>query len=1062
MFTINDAMHLADSTTFQRGSQYFKAGRVISAKLVDNDTLEAQVKGSARAPYVVRVYRHDGEVVADCTCPVEFDCKHGVAAILQLANDRQTGKLPQHLAVGTGGGKAVTRLSLDQWLSDIEKQTQPVDGPLVAGQHYLLYALAVTRAEVQVHFYKAYLRQDSSWSQIQPFTMDYYTTFATRPRHIRQEDIFILALLNAQRELRSTHLKGREGAMALDHMLDTGRLMLEAPLRQAKAGTALRPAMEWEVSAGVSQLHMHLPGHAEWSVLPVEPPHYLDLASGEVGLLHTDLSAMQLSALRDMPAVPAADMARIGLRLRRHFSSEALPLPREPDIHEERELVPCITLLGVDVAPSLRLPGIRLQWAYGPVLIAPEYASALPGESFVEHAGNSYRVVRDLAGEQAAISRLGSARFCLFRQVGQCNDIWMLDCNAATDALQHWMHWRDTVLPQWQAEGWRVSVDPGYKLNINPVQIDININDAQKGWFEFELALTQGKWRLSTMAVVSHWLESGGENTLYMPDENGDWLEVDLTPLQPVKAFIQELYNQKKLDKPVRLPAFQALSLEEIDSVDSRRAPLTRKMMRELRQYSGLENVALPTGLKAQLRQYQQHGFNWLVFLHRFNLGGILADDMGLGKTMQTLTLILHLKQSGQLKKPALIVCPTSLAGNWRREAEQFTPSLRVLVIHGSQREALFKSIGRHDLVITTYPLLMRDQVRYQKQAFTVIAADEAQTIKNVTTKAAQAIRTLNAQMRVCLTGTPMENHLGELWALMDFALPGLLGGHESFRKLFRQPIENDNDHTRREELARRTAPFMIRRTKAEVVKELPPKTEILQYVTLEGSQRQLYESIRISMEARIREIVKKKGMARSQIEFLDALLKLRQVCIDPRLVKLDSASAVKEHAKLDWLRENVPQMLEEGRRILVFSQFTEALALVEDWLKEEKIPFAKLTGKTRKREEAVEAFQSGEASLFLISLKAGGSGLNLTAADVVIHIDPWWNPAVENQATDRAYRIGQDKPVFVYKLVAEGTIEERIQEMQNRKQALANALFDDAAAAVLPSDAEDLLALLT
>jgi SNF2 family DNA or RNA helicase len=474
-----------------------------------------------------------------------------------------------------------------------------------------------------------------------------------------------------------------------------------------------------------------------------------------------------------------------------------------------------------------------------------------------------------------------------------------------------------------------------------------------------------------------------------------------------------------------------------------------------------LVTIEPPSGLLAELRPYQQDGLNWLAFLQRFGFGGILADDMGLGKTLQTLALLLHLKNHGQLTKPVLVVCPTSLTSNWLHEALRFTPQLRTCLIQGSKRKQAFAQIKNSDLVITTYPLLPRDIKSYADYCFSLLILDEAQLIKNPNTRIATDVRTIKCDTRLCLSGTPLENHLGELWALMDFALPGLLGGRKTFNKQYRTAIEEQRDHDRQRELARRIAPFMLRRTKADVVQDLPPKTEIVQYVELEGKQRTLYESIRISMEKRIRDLIAQKGLARSHIEFLDALLKLRQACIDPRLVKLEKAADIIDSAKLNWLSENIPLLLEEGRHILLFSQFTEVLALVEQLLDDQHIAYAKLTGQTRHRQQVIEQFQSGEVNVFLVSLKAGGSGLNLTAADVVIHVDPWWNPAVENQATDRAYRIGQDKPVFVYKLVAANTIEERIQQMQKQKQALADSLFSDTGAVGLPMEKEALLALL-
>ena len=335
--------------------------------------------------------------------------------------------------------------------------------------------------------------------------------------------------------------------------------------------------------------------------------------------------------------------------------------------------------------------------------------------------------------------------------------------------------------------------------------------------------------------------------------------------------------------------------------------------------------------------------------------------------------------------------------------------------------------IPDHDLVLTTYPLLPRDQERLAEQSFHSLILDEAQTVKNPKSQAAAVVRALKADHRLCLTGTPMENHLGELWTQFDFLMPGFLGDQANFKRHWRTPIEQHRDRERHARLAQRIAPFMLRRRKQDVATELPPKTEIIKSVTLGEAQAQLYEGIRLAMEKRVRDAIAAQGLARSHITILDALLKLRQTCCDPRLLKLPAAARVKESAKLELLMDLLPEQLEEGRRILLFSQFTSMLALIETELDDRGIPYAKLTGQTRKRDEAIDAFRSGGVSLFLISLKAGGVGLNLTEADTVILYDPWWNPAVETQAADRAHRIGQDKPVFVYKLVTEQTVEERI-----------------------------------
>jgi SNF2 family DNA or RNA helicase len=433
---------------------------------------------------------------------------------------------------------------------------------------------------------------------------------------------------------------------------------------------------------------------------------------------------------------------------------------------------------------------------------------------------------------------------------------------------------------------------------------------------------------------------------------------------------------------------------------------------------------------------------------------------MGLGKTVQTLAHILIEKESGRLVHPALVVCPTSLVPNWKAEAARFAPALRVHVSHGLKRKTTFDRLADHDLVITTYPLLARDRDALLEQPFHLAILDEAQQIKNAQTIAAKVTGQIQAAHRLCLTGTPLENHLGELWSLFNFLMPGFLGDTRAFRSAYRTPIEKHGDDLRRASLVRRVRPFMLRRTKAQVATELPPKTEIVLPVEIEGGQRDLYETVRASMDERVRREIAARGLMQSQIVVLDALLKLRQICCDPRLLKLQSARAVQESAKLDTLMELLDELLGAGHRVLLFSQFTSMLALIQQALDARGIRYVVLTGDTQDRVTPVQVFQSGKVPLFLISLKAGGTGLNLTAADAVIHYDPWWNPAVENQATDRAHRIGQDKTVFVYKLIVAGSVEEKIARLQASKAALADAVLGDGKGGGAALSAEEVAAL--
>ena len=395
------------------------------------------------------------------------------------------------------------------------------------------------------------------------------------------------------------------------------------------------------------------------------------------------------------------------------------------------------------------------------------------------------------------------------------------------------------------------------------------------------------------------------------------------------------------------------------------------------------------------------------------------------------------------------------------------TPSLRVLTLQGPTRGQKHVAMADHDLVLISYPLVWRDIERLAPQPFHLLILDEAQTVKNAASRTANAVRRLQARHRLCLTGTPLENHLGELWAQFDFLMPGYLGDQRSFERRWRDPIEQHGETVRAQLLAQRVRPFILRRRKADVATELPPRIDTVQRLTLEGRQKTLYESVRVAADELVRRALKREGFAGSQITILDALLKLRQVCCDPYLLTGHALPRGTERAKMAWLCDTLPALVAEGRRILVFSQFTTLLHLLAQEMTRLGLPYLMLTGDTPvdTRGEVVGRFQSGEgAPVLLISLKAGGVGLNLTAADTVIHVDPWWNPAVEQQATDRAHRLGQTRQVMVYKLVVAGSIEERILALQARKAALAEGVLGhDMAEAVkfTPADLDALLAPL-
>lgn len=661
------------------------------------------------------------------------------------------------------------------------------------------------------------------------------------------------------------------------------------------------------------------------------------------------------------------------------------------------------------------------------------------------------------------------------------------DALCAAGSVSDAMPWAPFLLyhaPQLKKSGWIVETDASFDLHIVEPQYfyeDIRETD-RPDWFSADIGVEVDGKRVPLLPLIVRYLANTpggldpgrlaglGDQPVLIPMDNGrTQVPIPASRLYRILTNLTELLTagEKALEGdrlPMhRLRAAAYASAAEEEALCQRTSERLKDLAASLRAGKFTVDRNPPVSLQADLRPYQIEGWRWLQFLAQHGIGGILADDMGLGKTVQTLAHLLAERESGTVTKPSLIVCPTSLLSNWRDEAARFCPSLRTRVHYGSGRAEALKNLAQCDLLITSYPLLGRDEEALTGIEFHAVVLDEAQYIKNPRTLAAKAACRLQSSLRLCLSGTPMENHLGELWSLFRFLMPGFLGTADQFNTTFRTPIEKEQNAERRLTLTRRVAPVLLRRTKQAVLTELPPKVEMVQRTALTPAQADLYESVRAAMDKQVHAEIDRSGIERSRIYILDALLKLRQVCCHPKLLKTEQAAKVDDSAKLDALMDLVEPLVEEGRRILVFSQFVEMLRLISKRLKGEKIVHLMLTGETKSRGEMVKEFQAGSVPVFLISLKAGGTGLNLTAADTVIHYDPWWNPAVETQATDRAHRIGQQSTVFVHKLICEGTIEERILALQKRKAALVAGLLEGSGslAGLNEEDIEFLLAPL-
>jgi superfamily II DNA or RNA helicase len=608
-------------------------------------------------------------------------------------------------------------------------------------------------------------------------------------------------------------------------------------------------------------------------------------------------------------------------------------------------------------------------------------------------------------------------------------------------------------------EGWVVEAEGARLRKAGAMSLTVRSN---VDWFDLEGEIDFG----GVSASLPELLAASREGKQYVTLGDGSR---GMLPEKWIEKYesIEDLSTARE-GNTLRFQPGQALLLDSLLAsrdadvamqVDRRFAALRKR----LRSFSGVKPAEPPRTFHGDLRDYQCEGLGWLRFLEKFGFGGCLADDMGLGKTVQVLALLANRRRrqpKGAKRRPSLVVAPKSVVHNWRLEAGRFAPNLTVADYTGLDRQTRVPDLTEHDLVLTTYGTLRRDAERLSQTPWDYAILDEAQAIKNAASQSAKASRLLPARHRLALTGTPVENHLGELWSIFEFLNPGLLGKSKSLGRFVQQNSEEDD--SRIQALRQGLAPFLLRRTKQQVLPQLPKKSEQLLYCDLQKPQRKQYDQLRDHYRTALTQRIAKSGLSRSKIHVLEALLRLRQAACHPGLINERQKSD--PSAKLDLLITQLEEVLQEGHKALVFSQFTKMLDIVRKRLDKAGIVYEYLDGKTRDRQARVQRFQSDDACpVFLISLKAGGSGLNLTAADFVFVLDPWWNPAVEAQAIDRAHRIGQSRPVFAYRLIARDTVEEKILELQASKRKLVDAIIAADNATVLKQlTAEDLQALLS
>lgn len=953
-----------------------------------------------------------------CSCHAKTNCRHLAAVLLKLKIEN-SGEYGQDYII-------------NDWFDELKeiKKTQSDNA-----KNVLLFVLDIDDSSKVILTPKiAGSSSEHNYTLGRNLTEQQLNSFVT-PTDLLESDFRLYSWIRSQNALGNLELKGQWGFAALQQLVSTQRLFYGRSRKPINPDSALDLNFTWSESADLLQLNVGIDNKESWLLLKTTPPTYLDTDTLKVGRIRTPLCGEEVSHIRSIPAIHKDNFERVFKQITTNFGNGVIPHHQVCELKRSKRETQ--TNAVIDVDNSNNQFNLKLKFDYQGKLYAPNAAPEAIINTALENTVTTELINLGFESCKGPLQN----EFIHCKQEG---------------IYQHWFKY--DVIPSLKLRGWKVSDKKlVVKKSLVPVSLEINRGNGHQIISKILIPKAKPSVVLANDNPGYQSLNRQSNKFFYFASSKS-FAVIDKNTFNKLADLMERFEFRKTRDElliPLSfLPQLMALESLNINLLDDN----LESYLDELEKPKDKPAIAL-SGLNqdVKLRDYQQQGVNWLQFLKRHKLGGILADDMGLGKTLQVIAFLATEKQKAQAG-PTLIICPTSLINNWQTEIEKFANGLKVTTVFGSSRVEQLQHLAQADCILTTYPLLKRDIAYYSPLYFENIILDEAQYIKNDSAQVSRLVKRLNADFKLCLSGTPIENNLFELKSLLDFAMNSLLGSMAHFKKNFQVPIERDADTEKANELKALIMPFILRRTKAEVAKELPLKTELVKEFEFEPQQKALYEGITHSLEEKMINLFASQGVQKSKIAFLDALLKLRQVCCHPRLIEPQTNAG---SAKLDWLSKHLPVMLDEGRKVIIFSQFTSVLDIIAGHLSELAINYSLLTGQTRHRDKVINEFTNGNTSVFLISLKAGGTGLNLTQADTVIHFDPWWNPAVEKQATDRAYRIGQINPVFVYKLIMANSIEQKVFKMQQEKQALVDALFTDKSMSFTKFDEKQMLSLI-
>jgi hypothetical protein len=1048
-----------------RGREYFQDGCVFSLTR-SGGIVRAKISGTREYSVRVDLRGAPSSIRMECNCPFATDrdepCKHIWAALLEAnsrgllegsdvtAHESADGKTHEHEHKPRSARTATWQRHIRRLREAMGSERYEQRRGAWPADRRLIYVIDIESTMndswgVVLELWTQAQQRDGQWAAPKRMTLDEQTWLAIPDETDRQIAHLLLGAHGGHGygmnlgsgNVRRFVVPPEAYDLTLKTICQTGRCMILPTRDKREAMQAVTwddgPPWEFVLRLRIEGELAHLAGEfrrGEQMMALNEPALVLSggvlVTEGRVAKLNHHGAWTILASLRDgldvkAPAAKAMDV------LSELYAMPRLPpieMPADIDLTESRGAPkPRLTIRGAsrDVPSNAKEGLLSAEVAFdydGHIIPADGAPIGIIDEP------NRRIVRRDIDAEENAVKRLEAIGFHLE---------WDWDSQPLKRRLVLLARKLPVVVPQLIREGWHIEAEG--KLYRQAGKFNVRVSSGID-WFELDATVDFGGTEFSLPQLLA--ALKRGEQTVTLDDGT-----VGILPEEWLKKYapLAELASEAD-DNSLRFTASQVGFLDALisDMPEVRVDETFERARQQLRSFEGVRPLDAPGGFVGELRPYQRDGLGWLQFLNQFRFGGCLADDMGLGKTIQVLALLEA--RRAEKAGPSLVVVPKSLVWNWEQEAARFTPSLRVLAHSGAQRLRSTEHFENYDLVITTYGTLRRDAGFFKDTTFDYAILDEAQAIKNADTESAKAARLLRANHRLAMSGTPIENHLGELWSLFEFLNPGLLGGARVFKSITTGQANGKPDTRTRQILAKALRPFILRRTKQQVASDLPEKTEQTIFCELEPAQRQLYDELRDHYRQSLLGRIDEVGINKSKMHVLEALLRLRQAACHPGLI--DQARSNEPSAKIDALLAQLEEVVEEGHKALVFSQFTSLLAILRQRLESTGATYEYLDGQTRDRQQRVERFQNDEqCRLFLISLKAGGLGLNLTAADYVFLLDPWWNPAIEAQAIDRAHRIGQTKSVFAYRLIARDTVEEKVLELQRSKRDLADAIIN-------------------